>query len=141
MYASGVKITLGLQSLRNLRNCGIIMFNLIDYINAPLFMVLMFMVLMGVEAFGGPKIISQALILTILTIGGWSFYQDLQASQIRLIWIGVGLIAGIAIGIAFGILWASSELFRAFWASLLVLLIVLKAIYIGLLARYLQRKR
>lgn len=117
------------------------MFNLIDYINAPLFMVLMFMVLMGVEAFGGPKIISQALILTILTIGGWSFYQDLQASQIRLIWIGVGLIAGIAIGIAFGILWASSELFRAFWASLLVLLIVLKAIYIGLLARYLQRKR
>lgn len=112
------------------------MFNLIDYIN-----VLLFIVLMGVEAFGGPKIISQALVLTILYIGGWSFYRDLQASQIRPVWIGVGLIAGIAIGIALGILWETSESFRTFSASLLVLLIVLKAIYISLFSHYPQHKR
>lgn len=109
------------------------MFKPIDYIN-----ILLFIVLMGIEAFDGPWIISQALVLTILTIWVWSLWQDLRASRIPLVWVGASLTVGIATGIAFGILWATSEFFRAFWAGLLVLLVVLKAISISLLSCYPQ---
>nr|BAL53383.1 hypothetical protein HGMM_F06F06C28 [uncultured Acetothermia bacterium]BAL59656.1 hypothetical protein HGMM_OP4C292 [Candidatus Acetothermum autotrophicum] len=108
------------------------MSNSVGYIIA-----LLLIVLMGIEAFGGPeKIISQIIVLIILTLGVWSLWQDLRASRIPLVWKVAGLTVGIAAGIAFGILWAISEFFRTFGVILLALLVVLKAIYISLLARY-----